>query len=149
KTNASGVYRFEGLQPGKYNLEANLAGFVSLQRTIALEGQSLSTDLVMVSAAGGPPGSPSPAPPNPKTAANASRQPPTRRQRGFQTLTLQTPENLDASHDGSPAVAGSTPGPNPDGSAGSDARTTDAVLIQGSVSSDSANSPFGEGLSEE
>lgn len=138
-TDDSGTFKFTGLQPGYYNLGASLAGFAPLQRSIALEGQSLSIDLVMTATAR-----------TPTVPSNVSRQSPTRRQqRGFQTLTLQTPENLDASHDGSPAVVGATPAAGPDGSSSSDSRSTDALLIQGSVSSDSANSPFGEGLSED
>ena len=148
KTDDSGAYKFTGLQPGYYRLEASLAGFAPLQRSIALEGQSLSIDLVMTAAAGSP-GRPSPESHPAVAPASASQQSATRRQRGFQTLTLQTPENLDASGDGSLAVVGSAPAANLESGSGSDSRSTDALLIQGSVSSDSANSPFGEGLSED
>jgi Carboxypeptidase regulatory-like domain len=97
-TDDSGTFNFTGLQPGYYSLGASLAGFAPLQRSIALEGQSLSIDLVMTATAR-----------TPTVPSNVSRQSPTRRQRGFQTLTLQIPENLDASLDGSPAVVGATP----------------------------------------
>src|SRR4026209_2766696 len=54
KTADSGTYKFTGLQLGYYRLEASLAGFAPLQRSIALEGQSLSIDLAMTAAAGSP-----------------------------------------------------------------------------------------------
>ena len=52
KTDDSGVYKFAGLQPGKYSVEASLAGFAPLRRSITLEGQPVSTDLVLTAAAG-------------------------------------------------------------------------------------------------
>src|SRR4029434_5180600 len=100
------------------------------------EPQPVSTDLVLTAAAGS--AVPASSESRPSTAPGAaSRQGATRRQRGFQTLTLQAPENLDASHDGSPAIVGATSAVGPDGTSGSDSRSTDTLLIQGSVSSDS------------
>src|SRR5262245_23865280 len=143
-TDSSGAYRLDGLHPGLYRLKANLAGFTSLERSVEVGRRSLSIDLVMTPVNQGA----SSHPPSNSTSA-ASRQTPTRRQRGFQTLTLQTPENLDASHDGALPPVSSSPSPGSDGSSALDSRSTDALLIQGSVGSDTANSPFGEGLSED
>ena len=80
RTDDSGAYKFTGLQPGYYRLEASLAGFAPLQRSIALEGQSLSIDLVMTAAAGSP-GRPSPESHPAVAPASASQQSATRRQR--------------------------------------------------------------------
>jgi carboxypeptidase family protein len=46
-TDESGGFKIVGLEPGWYRLEASLSGFAPLQRSIDLEGQSLSIDLVM------------------------------------------------------------------------------------------------------
>ncbi|MSO22956.1 MAG: carboxypeptidase regulatory-like domain-containing protein [Acidobacteria bacterium] len=62
KTDDFGAFKFPGLQSGKYSLKARLAG---LQQSIALEGRSLSADLVMTATAS-PPGSPAPESPAPQ-----------------------------------------------------------------------------------
>src|SRR5262245_49564080 len=146
-TDASGRFKFDGLLPGEYSLEAKLDGFATLERAVQLNTEPLSIDLVMARSTPAPAHQSSSESRNPNSSDNSSRQAGTRRpRRGFQTLTLQTPENLDASQNESGTPGASAPSPSA-GDVGS--RSSDAVLIQGSVSSDSANSPFGEGLSED
>src|SRR5262245_29735805 len=149
-TDASGRFKFDGLLPGEYSLEAKLDGFATLERAVQLNTQTISIDLVMASSTPAPARQSSSESRNPNATDNSSRQAGTRRpRRGFQTLTLQTPENLDASQNESTSPGASVPAPNALGSGDAGSRSSDAVLIQGSVSSDTANSPFGEGLSED
>src|SRR5437867_2025442 len=148
-TDAAGSFVFKNLSPGKYRLQAERANFETAIREVVLEKNITQINLVMK-----------------PSRSRASVQPPaasaqgtgsttgnqrTARNRGFQSLRLQTPEGMDASQEGGNGTAPSLqPGSAPaaPGNA-TDNREGDTLLIQGSVNPGLQTTPFGGEMTEE
>jgi len=146
QTDSAGSFVFKDLSPGKYRLEAERANFVSATKEVTLNRSITQVDLVLkpsqARAAGGG------ASPSSKGAESAAGSQRASRNRGFQSLRLQTPEGLDASQESGNTTSSVQPGATAPGNT-TENRDSETLLIQGSVSPGLQTAPLGGEMTEE
>ena len=145
----AGVFSIGPLRAGHYRVVVWLQGFAPTPREITLEKQDLQLEFVMRPAAAGSGSQPLVANGNARGAAAGESARPAH-PRGFQSLTLQTPEGLDASqsaHSAGPSQQ-SENGSNPAEGNG-EVRNSETLLIQGSTNTDTLSNPATGDLSED
>ena len=142
-TNESGSYIFKNLSPGKYRLEAKYDGFEIVVQETTVGDQIARLDFTLRQSVNGAASNP-PSAASQQASSPESRAPRSPRRRGFQSLTLQTPESLDASQDhladnpSAQRVSESAPaidsGVSP---------SSETLVIQGSTNASSLNGSMG------
>ncbi|HVN77667.1 MAG TPA: TonB-dependent receptor [Terriglobia bacterium] len=139
-TDKSGDFAIGPLPEGHYRIVVWLQGFQPNNQEVSLENQTGRLEIVMQPRTGSPGNGTG------QTAGRSGQNPASSRSRGFQSLTLQAPESLDASRDTqsvTPTQQSETGGNLAD--TGGEARSSDPLLIQGSTNSDlRGNFPGGD-----